>query len=330
MPATANTSRSWPLRSVLARNGFLIVLISAFSFFYVSTPFFGSAGNLIDILKTIVPVVVMSIGLALVVIARRIDISIGSIAFLSASVGAVGMNSWGWDPVVAVFATIGVGLLCGLVNGFCVVVLKVNALITTLGTMIAFRGLALELTDAVQVRLPEEVRVLGNISIGPIFLDVIFAAILLVGAHFVHRQTPFGRRLTAIGNDEVAAAKVGVPVDRTVFASFAISGVLASIGGILMTLQLGQVSAYLGQGMEFIAIAVIVVGGISLSGGRGHILSAIPLGAALFEVVRNGLIHLGADPYYYRLAGGAVVFIAMYADAIKTGAMQRSRGYQED
>lgn len=318
------------LKRFMVQNGFLVVLAFAFCFFYFSTPFFGSAGNLVDIMHTIVPLVVMSIGLALVVIAKQIDISIGSIAFLSAAVGAVGMNSYGWDPVLAFFVTVAVGLMCGLLNGFLIVVLKVNSLITTLGTMIAFRGLALELTEAVQVRLPEEVRVLGNLSIGPIFVDVIVAAVFLVGAHYVHRQTPFGRWLTAIGNDEVAAAKVGIPVNRTVFASFAISGVLASIGGILMTLQLGQVSAFLGQGVEFIAIAVIVVGGISLSGGRGHILSAIPLGAALFEVVRNGLIHLGADPYYYRLAGGAVVFIAMYADAIKTGAMKRSRGYDTD
>ena len=97
-------------------------------------------------------------------------------------------------------------------------------------------------------------------------------------------------------------------------------------GGVLDTLQIGAISAYLGKGMEFNAVAVIVVGGVSLFGGRGNILSSVVLGALVFELIRNGLNHLGANPYAYRLVSGAVIFAAMYADALKSRAPRAKVG----
>ena len=184
--------------------------------------------------------------------------------------------------------------------------------------MIAFRGLALELTNSVMIQLPEAVRGIGNITFGPIYADILIGLAFVVVVHLVHTRTPFGRTLTAIGNDRNAAFKVGLPVRQTVFASFVLSGLFAAFAGMLTTLQIGAVSAFLGQGAEFSALAVVVVGGISLLGGRGNLLVGVLLGAALFEFIRNGLTHLGADPYSYRLLGGAVIFVAMYADAIRS------------
>jgi ribose/xylose/arabinose/galactoside ABC-type transport system permease subunit len=117
-----------------------------------------------------------------------------------------------------------------------------------------------------------------------------------------------------------------MPVDRLVFVAFVLSGVLAAVGGVLDTLQIGAISAYLGKGMEFNAVAVIVVGGVSLFGGRGNILSSVVLGALVFELIRNGLNHLGANPYAYRLVSGVVIFAAMYADALKSRAPRANVG----
>jgi ribose/xylose/arabinose/galactoside ABC-type transport system permease subunit len=310
----------------LLRHGFLVVLVVVFAFFSIFTNTFLASGNLIDMLHAMSPLLVISAGLALVVMAGKLDISVGSVAFVAASLGTMLMKQWGWSPVPALLASLLCGAALGALNGVIVVVLRVNPLITTLGTMIAFRGVGLQMTNAEVARLPEGVRELGNWSVGPVFGDTLIALAIVLAVHVLHQRTVFGRQLTAIGNGEDVARRIGVPVDRLVFVAFVLSGTLAAVGGVLDTLQIGAISAYLGKGLEFNAVAVIVVGGISLFGGRGAILSGVVLGALVFEMIRNGLNHVGANPYAYRLVSGAVIFVAMYADALKSGALGAAAG----
>lgn len=314
-----------PLIDLFVRHGFLVVFVGSFIFFSTMTEYFLQLGNILNILHTMAPLALAASGMALVVISGRIDISVGSVAFLSCAVGSLLMKNSGLDPILAALLVLLIGAGLGAVNGFIVTVLGVNALIATLGTMIAFRGIALALTDALLVQLPEEIRVLGNAHIGPVPTDIFVMVIILTLVHVLHARTPFGRQLVAMGNDLHIARKVGLPVDRTGFLSFVLAGMLASAGGIMTTVQNGAVSPFLGAGLEFTALAVVVVGGISLLGGRGHILFAIIPGAFIFEMIRNGLTNLGADPYSYRLVGGAVIFAAMYADALKSGRLTMRR-----
>jgi ribose transport system permease protein len=299
--------------------GFFVVLGATFLLFSVLTEHFLSGENILNIFHTMAPLAIIASGLGLVIISGRLDISVGSTAFLSCAVGALLMKDHGLDPILATFVVLGCGAFLGAVNGAIVSLLKVNSLIATLGTMIAYRGIALSLTDALLVPLPEPIRVLGNARLGPIPTDILIMVVILVGVHLLHARTAFGRQLVAMGNDVAIARKVGLPVDRTGFLSFVLAGALASIGGILTTVQNGAVSPWLGSGVEFTALAAVVVGGISLLGGRGTILFSIIPGAFIFEMIRNGLTHLGATPYSYRLVGGAVIFAAMYADALKSG-----------
>jgi ribose/xylose/arabinose/galactoside ABC-type transport system permease subunit len=310
----------------LLRNGFLVVLVCTFVLFSVTTAHFFQLQNLLNILHAMSPLAVTAAGMALVVISGRLDISVGSTAFLASAIGALMMRDAGLAPVLAGALVLGVGAALGAVNGFIVTVLKVNPLITTLGTMIAFRGIALTLTDALLVQLPEPIRVLGNASIGILPVDVLVMLAILAGVHLLHARTAFGRQLTAIGNDVATARKVGLPVDRAGFVSFVLAGTLAATGGILSTLQNGAVSPFIGSGLEFTALAVVVVGGISLLGGRGTIFLGILSGAFIFEMIDNGLTNLGANPYSYRLVGGVVIFAAMYADALKSGRLSPGRG----
>ena len=310
----------------LVDHGFLIVFAIAFMAFAVTTEHFFEAANLLNILHTMSPLAISASGLALVVISGRLDISIGSTAFLSCATGALLMQNDGVHPALAAILVLVCGAALGAVNGFIVTVLKVNSLIATLGTMIAYRGIALSLTDALLVQLSEPIRVLGNARLGPIPTVIFVMLAVLVAVHVLHARTVFGRQLVAIGNDIATARKVGLPVDRTGFVSFVLAGLLASAGGILTTLQNGAVSPWLGSGLEFTALAVVVVGGISLLGGRGTILFSIIPGAFIFEMIRNGLTNLGANPYSYRLVGGAVIFAAMYADALKSGRLSLKRG----
>jgi ribose/xylose/arabinose/galactoside ABC-type transport system permease subunit len=311
---------------MLIQNGFFLVFALAFIFFATMTENFFQVQNILNILHTMAPLAITASGLAVVVISGRLDISVGSTAFLSCAIGALLMKNIGLDPILAALLVLGSGAALGALNGFIVTVLQVNPLIATLGTMIAFRGIALALTDALLVQLPEPIRVLGNAHIGPIPTDIFVMLIVLTGVHVLLVRTAFGRQIVAIGNDIATARKVGLPVDRTGFLSFVLAGVLASTGGILTTVQNGAVSPFLGSGLEFTALAVVVVGGISLLGGRGTILISILSGAFIFEMIRNGLTNLGANPYSYRLVGGAVIFAAMYADALKSGRLSLKRG----
>jgi ribose/xylose/arabinose/galactoside ABC-type transport system permease subunit len=210
-----------------------------------------------------------------------------------------------------------VGCVLGAVNALVIVGLRVNALVATLATMIAFRGIALTLTGSKSITLPEGIRVLGNAQIGPIFADVVIAVAVVLLVHGLVARTPFGRQVMAIGNDEETAAKVGINVPKATFLTFVLSGALASLGGAMGMVQVGQVNGFLGSGMEFTAVAVVVIGGISLYGGSGSVFPGVLLGAVTLEVVRNGLNQIGADPYLYKIITGLVIFVAIYAFSLK-------------
>ena len=326
---TAATVQELPRRALtdrLARHGFLLVLALLFVGLSLATRAFFTLDNQMGMLHAMAPVVIIAAGMALVVMSGKLDISVGSIAFLPVAAGALGIKYLSWHPLFAFSVSALTGGLLGAVNGFIIVVLRVNPLITTLGTMIIFRGVALQLTDANVIVLPDAVRHFGNLSAGPVYFDVIVAAGVLLACHQLHLRTPFGRQLTAIGNGDDVAARIGVPVARTVFLSFVLCGVLAATGGVFAAMQVGSVTTFLGQGLEFTAVAVVVVGGISLFGGQGSILGGVLLGALTFEMIRNGLNHLGANPYSYRLVGGVVIFIAMYADALKRRSYNEPSG----
>jgi ribose/xylose/arabinose/galactoside ABC-type transport system permease subunit len=309
----------------LMRRGFLVVFIIVFLFFSVVTRHFFELDNLLNILSAMAPLAIAAAGLALVVMSGRLDISIGSIAFLSCAIGALLMRANGLSPVLAALIVVGCGALLGTINAFIVVVLRVNSLIATLSTMIAYRGIALQLTDALLVQLPPDVRFIGNARIGPIPVDILLMFLVVIPVHLLQSRTVFGRRIMAMGNDISVARRLGLPVDLTGFNTFVLSGVLASLGGILTTIQNGAVSPFLGSGWEFTALAAIVVGGISLLGGRGTIFFSVLPGVFIFEMIRNGLTNLSANPYSYRLVSGVVIFAAMYADALKSGQGLRSR-----
>jgi len=305
--------------ATLRNSGALIVLVVTYVVFSVAAPSFFGVQNLLDIVHVISPMMIVATGMALVVMSGKLDISVGSIAYVASALFALIMRNGSLSFPAAVAISITAGLALGCVNAAIVVGLRVNSLIATLGTMIAFRGLGLFMTDGGLVVPPERIKALGNVAIGPLYVDTIIALVFLVAVQLLHRRTTFGRQLTAIGNNEDVARRVGIPVDRQTFATLLISGGFAAIAGVIYTLQVGVNTAKIGDGMEFTAVAAVVVGGVSLFGGRGNILTSVILGSLIFQIIRSGLQQVGANPYSYRLVEGVVIFIAMYADALKTG-----------
>lgn len=305
--------------------GFYIVLAVIIVGYSLASPRFFSLSNIIDMFHAASPLMIVAAGLSLVIMARHIDISVGSIAFLSAGIGVTLARNHDMVPWLTFLVIIITGALLGAINGFIVVVLKVNPLITTLSTLLAFRGLALQLTNARVISLPFEMQAFGDIRLGVLHLDTAVALFVLLMLHVVHTRTPFGRHVTAIGNGPEVAGRLGVRVSRVLFVSFILSGVAASVGGIFSMLQVGAVSSRMGLGLEFTAIAVIVIGGISLFGGEGSIIPGVLAGGMALTIIENGLVHLGVSPFAYPLVRGALIFVAMYADSLRSLLSRRTR-----
>lgn len=139
------------------------------------------------------------------------------------------------------------------------------------------------------------------------------------------KHTSFGRHMMAIGNDEDTAERIGINVRRRTVMAFVLSGGLAGLGGALAMVQVGSITSFLGQGLEFTAVAVVVIGGISLYGGSGKVMPGVLLGAVTLEVVRNGLNQLGTDPYLYQIITGIVIFVAIYAFSLQRFRFQRKK-----
>lgn len=296
-----------------------VVLILITVGFAIVAPSFGTFSNLMTMLHDMGPMTLAACAVGLVILAGKIDISVGSMVFLSASTGALIMESTGLHPILGFAIILITATALGAFNGFLVAVLRIDALISTLGTMIAFRGLGLVFTEARVVGLPEAARSWGNTKIGPVFVDVIIIAVVILAVHYVYRRTVFGRHINAVGDNEANAKQLGIPTRKTVFRVFVMSGFLSGLAATASFNQVGSVSGFLGRGLEFDAIAAAVVGGISLSGGRGTIFPGIVLGALAFQVIFNGLNQIGANPYVYQVVTGVLIFAAMYVDALKRG-----------
>jgi ribose/xylose/arabinose/galactoside ABC-type transport system permease subunit len=306
------------IRDLVLSYGFIIVLVVMFIGYSVGTKYFFTLGNLISILHAAAPTMMLASGLALVIMSGKIDISVGSISFISAVIGASLITHHNVPPLLGLLIIVVIGAMCGALNGFIVVYLKVNPLITTMGTLFTLRGAGLRIASGREMSIPSLFKNLGNFSIGPLYIDIVVAVGVLLLVHILHTRTTFGRHIMAIGNGVEVAQRLGIRVPRVTFLTFMLSGFLASIGGIFSMFQLGSVTPFMGEGLEFTAIAVIIIGGISLFGGEGAIIPNLMLGVLTLVIIENGLNHLGASPYVYPFVRGGIIFIAMYADSLKS------------
>ena len=306
------------MRNFILVHGFVLAMILVFIGFSLGSRHFLTFGNLIAMVHVAAPMLITVSGLGLVVMTGNIDISIGSITFVSAALSTVLMARHGVPPVIGIIIILLSGIGCGALNGFIVSVLKINSLIGTLGMLFTLRGVALLLTGARGISIPETLKELSHLCIGPVFIDIFVALGFILFVHLLRIRTRFGRHLIAIGGGSEVAKRMGVRVSRVTFLAFLLSGFFASIGGTLSLFQLGAVTLHMGVGLEFTGIAAIVIGGISLFGGRGTIIPGILLGVLTLAIIETGLVHVGASPYVYSFVRGGIIFTAMYADSLKS------------
>lgn len=323
MARTSNQSRS--IRNALFSNGFYLVLVVVFITYSLAAPSFFTVSNLANILHHSSSLLVIAAGLTLVIFTGSLDISVGAVAFVSMSAGVVLASGLDLPTPVMVLVVLVIGMGIGAMNGFLITVLRINPLITTLGMMIALRGIGLQVLGGAQRYIPQTLRDFSTIKVGPLFIDTIIALVIALILHVVLTRTAFGRHLAAIGNSPDVAARLGIKVHQTMFVTFVLSGLLASVGGIIGAMTVGNVNTYLGQGMEFTAVAAVVMGGTSLFGGEGSVLPGTLIGVVTLTVIENGLNLIGASPFVYPFVRGVIIFSAMYADSLKLRIRSQAR-----
>ncbi len=305
------------LSAIVLNYGFYLVLLVVLIFFSLSTRYFFSASNFKNVLHNAAPMMVLAAGFAMVVMTGKLDISIGSNAYLATAIGIYLLVDKGYPAGAALAITLALGTLFGLVNGLIIVFLRVNPLIATMGTMFIYRGLGLLFTESLSTSVPNDLRRAANSSIGPFYADFVLALIFLVALQVVLRYTSYGRNLTALGNGEDVAQRLGVNVKRVNILVYAVSGFCASLGGVMIVLQGGSQHAQIGLGLEFTGMAVTILGGVSLFGGEGSLVPGFMVGVWTLSIIESGLNHMGASPYAYPFVRGGIIFVAMFADSMK-------------
>ena len=284
---------------------------------------FFNAETLTQIAKDTSFFAIMAVGMTVVIITAGIDLSVGSVYALAAVAGAIYMNQFGsdgspWAACVGVLVTIGVGVLCGFLNGMMTVGFNVHPFIITLGTMAIYRGIAFVSTNGQSIGdFPQSFRdfvrqgVIGDLSLVPLIVMIL---VCVVGGIFLARMT-IGRRIYAIGGNETASRYSGIRVGRVKLLAYTISGLTAGIGAVLALGYYGAGSSGDGQGYELTVIAAAVVGGASLVGGKGSALGAV-LGAVILQMISTGMIILGIPQNYSQIVTGAVVITAVLLDQL--------------
>lgn len=305
--------------------GILIVLSVGFNLFNSS---FLTTGNLRNVMLAVAVVGIMAIGQCFVLIAGEIDLSVGSILGLSGLCGAY-LVSQGMEPVIGVTLGIGVGALAGLISGLFVVYGKINSFIVTLGMLSIARGLTQVISGGLPISVSDAVTFLGQGEVAGIPVPVIvFVGLVLLG-QFVLGRSVLGQRIQAVGDNAEAARLSGIPLNRTRVAVFVLSGAMAGVAGVVYTSQVGVAEAQAGTGLELDVIAAVVIGGASLSGGRGSIVGAM-LGACLLGALRNAFILLELSPFLQQMSVGLVIVAAALFDQARQGAFRRPRAAGAD
>jgi ribose transport system permease protein len=304
------------LRLRILRSVPLLLLAAVFLVFGAISRRFLEPDNLLNILVQASSLAIVATGMTFVLLTAGVDLSVGSIMFLSAAAAAK-MVLAGWSPSVAVLAVIAIGVASGLVNAMFVAKIRLMPFVVTLATLYFWRGLGLYISQTRAMNLPEGLLRLGAARVLHVPVPVWFLVAVLGAAHLTLRHTAFGRQIYAVGGDPEAAQKAGVRVRRLLVTVYAISGLCAAVGGMVAVVQLGAVSPTFGNQREFAAIAAAVLGGASLFGGRGNVLPGTLVGAVLIQAIENGLVVVGTDPYLFPIITAAIIFAAVFLDSAR-------------
>ncbi|HEY2704366.1 MAG TPA: ABC transporter permease [Candidatus Dormibacteraeota bacterium] len=305
-------------------SGGLVVLLVAVGALTLASNEFLTGGNLSNLARQVAIFGIIAVGQLLVILTAGIDLSVGSVLGLSGAVTAQLLVA-GMAAPVAILVGLAIGGALGVANGLLVTRFKLPPFIATLGMLGIARGVVLVITDAKTVQgngLPDAFQAIANGTILGIPNLLIIAVAVTVAVWFMLTRTVFGRYIYAVGSNPESARLAGVPVAMVTVAVYAISGLLAGLGGVLLTSRLGAGIPTAGTGFELNAIAACVIGGASLFGAKGSALGAAA-GALIMGVLNNGGNLLAINAFYLQIAIGVLILVAVGFDQMNTRNAQR-------
>ncbi|HEY0862654.1 MAG TPA: ABC transporter permease [Lacunisphaera sp.] len=295
--------------SVSAALGIVLLGLAVFA------PAFFQPQPLLSLVTREAPTLLVACGMALVIICRQIDISVGS-QFSVCSVCAGLLAARGWPLALVVPASVGLGALMGAINGGLVAGLRLPSIVVTLATMVTLRqGLNL-VRQGEFVNLPDNVQWFGLSQSAGQWTLVLSALAVLVVIGLAMRHWSAGRQVYAVGTNAEAARLAGIPPQRVTFLVFVFLGALTGLAAIMNIVQSPQVQPLSGAGLELKVIAAVVVGGVAIAGGRGNLWGAFA-GLLLLACVSPALTHLHIEAYWEKAIQGAIILLAVVADGVR-------------
>ncbi|MEG5139661.1 MULTISPECIES: ABC transporter permease subunit [unclassified Microcoleus] len=313
----ASKAQAW--RNFIQVAGILPILVGICIIFSLVTPNFLSVGNLINVIRQASINIVLATGMTFVILTGGIDLSVGSILGVTAVVGVLVslVPGLGWFAVPAALIA---GVFLGLLNGSLIAYLGLPPFIVTLGSYTALRGVAYLVANGTTViNRNLTFAWIGNSYVGPIPWLVIIAFLAVLASWFVLRRTVLGRHIYAVGGNIRAARLTGIKVSRVLLFVYGVSGLLSGLGGIMSASRLYSATGMLGQGYELDAIAAVILGGTSFTGGIGTIWGTL-LGALIIALLNNGLTLMNVSFFWQLVVKGLVIIIAVTIDKVRTGS----------
>lgn len=291
----------------------VLILLVICIFATILSPSFLSVTNLFNVFKQITVAGVVGCGMTFVILTGGIDLSVGSILGLSGVLAAGVLESTG-NPAFAIALSLAVGVICGAINGFFVSFCEIPPFISTLGMMTLLRGCVLVYTKGSPISIKSDAyKFFGKGAIAGIPVPVIILILLFLLAHYILTQTSYGRSIYAFGGNREAARLSGISTRFTEWMAYTINGLLCGIAGVILTARLGSAQSTSGTGIEMDAIAAVILGGTSLSGGVGFVLPTV-VGAMIMGIIDNILTLMNVNPHATNIVKGAVILIAVLVD----------------
>lgn len=284
----------------------------------IFTEQFLTYSNIINVVRQVSINGVIAVGMTFVILISGIDLSVGSVMAFSGTMMVAAMVNWGWPVTLAILFGLFIGFVFGLINGSLVAFLKLPAIIVTLAMMEVPRGLALLYTGGYPLSgVPDTFGFFGRgYVLNVIPTPVMILALMYFIGYIILTKIPIGRYIYALGGNEEAVKLSGINVKLYKIIPFVISGVTASVSGLILSSRLMSGQPMAGTGFELDAIAAVVLGGTDIAGGRGSIIGTL-LGALLLGVLSNGLNLMGISPYAQRVVKGLIIIGAVYFSSYK-------------
>jgi ribose transport system permease protein len=317
-----NKPRKWDSRKImgiLGENGFIVIFFIWAVYLSLATNTFLKSENIFTVLRQAAIVSIVAIGEMLVMLLGGMDVSLAAILGFTGVFTAGMMVNLNFAPAFAVILGVLLGGCVGGINGLLVTKVRINSVIATLGMMSVLNGIAYTYTGGKSIYGPQldSIDFISRGYIGPIPVPVIIMFVFYIFFYLIFNYHLFGAYIYAIGNNEKASWLAGIRTERTRILAFIIAGLLAGVGGVMQVSRQGSALAGMGDDFLFPILTAVILGGISLSGGKGKIQNTL-IASIFLVAITNGMVLMGISIYTQRIVSGLILIFALSLDQLRT------------